>query len=321
MEPASIVIDQDTFQYKKISPVKLNEICNYPPYNANRKEAFKKLSHDIDYLGTCLSNAARKNTPALHSTMLFNYKNIIEDFKQNYPRFDISSYEAIYVSLQQQSDREKENEEKEEVEQKKREEAYDKEMAEKEKEEEGKIYVEDVRKSAKELKQDSIDAKVMLTVEENGQEYEIGYRKEYREQMSFASDHPRLCRFIGFKFYWATYIPKFLIEEGTFDLQSADLGADNYLIIKMAPSFRTQALYGKIQIKAKVNTDGRITSMVITGHPVSLTHLFLWYWPTTPYLSKSAKLNTGATYKKMLFDETITFNYSATPSITIVKRK
>ena len=44
MEPALVVIGQDSFHYKKISSKNLDEVCNYPPYNASRKEAYQELS-------------------------------------------------------------------------------------------------------------------------------------------------------------------------------------------------------------------------------------------------------------------------------------
>lgn len=166
------------------------------------------------------------------------------------------------------------------------------------------------------------DTSKMLTVVENEQVYEIGYQKEYLEQTSFASKYPNLCRFIGFKYYWVTNIPRYLIEEGTFSIESADLKLNGNLIIKMVPENSEQRFYGKFQINAKVNKDDRVTSMVISGHPTSLIHLFLWYWPTTPSLARTSKLKSGIIYKKMLYDEDIIFNYSSTAAtITIRKRK
>jgi len=50
-------------------------------------------------------------------------------------------------------------------------------------------------------------------------------------------------------------------------------------------------------------------------------HLFLWYWPTTATLAKNSNLKKGVVYKKRVYDEIITFNYSATPGIVITHWK
>ena len=317
MTTAPIVIVKDTFQCKRISEVKLYEVYKEGKYSSARKEAYKQLNENLGHLDRALTLLANNSAYVSKEANLGSLKYAIEDSRKYFPDFDVSGYEAIYAALRQKFDHEKDAERLAEVKEKQEEAERQKNVAKQEK-------VKEVKKkqaALEEKKRDSLEEVAMLTVEEGGQEYEIGYKKEYREQMSFMSGHPHLCRFIGFKYYWVTHIPKFLIEEGTFDLVSADLGADNNLVMKMKPSSRTQALYGNMQIKAKVNADQRVTSLVITGSPVSLIHMFLWYWPTTPNLTKSSKLTTGAVYKKMLFDETITFNYSATPSITITKRK
>lgn len=317
MTPSPIVIMKDTFQCKRISEVKLYEVYKEGKYNAARKEAYKQLNENLGHLDRALTFLANNSAYVSKEANLGSLKYAIEDSRKYFPSFDISGYEAIYTALRQKFDQEKDAERLAEIKEKQEEAAHQKKLVKQEKENEVKKKQAAIDKK----KQDSLEEVAMLTIEEGGQEYEVGYKKEYREQMGFMSGHPHLCRFIGFKYYWVTQIPKFLIEEGSFDLVSADLGADNNLVIKMKPSSRNAAFYGNMQIKAKVNADQRVTSLVITGSSVSLTHLFLWYWPTTPNLTKNSKLTTGAVYKKMLFDENITFNYGATPTITIVKRK
>ncbi len=317
MQPAFLVVGQDTLQYKKITSIKLSEVCDYPPYNANRKEVYKNLSNEIDFLNIYLNQIADKNASYMQETKLFNLKNSINNFKKSYPNFDISGYQTVYNYFEQKQNQEKEQKKVAQQWQEKRQVEYQKrtDSLRQVKEIQSKIAL------AEQSKKDSISSTAMLTVEENGQEYEIGYQKEYLEQMSFISQHPHLCRFIGFKYYWVTHIPKYLIEEETFTLESAKLGSDGNLIIKMTPYFRTEAFYGKMQIKAKVDNDDRVTSLVITGHPLSLIHLFLWYWTSTPSLNTNSKLKSGLSYKKMIYDEDIIFKYTSTPSITIKKRK
>ncbi|MDO6435617.1 hypothetical protein Q4E93_33700 [Flavitalea sp. BT771] len=316
MEPELVIIGDDSFYYKKISPKSLAEVCDYPPYNAQRKEAYKALSRDLDHLDDCISGVANKHS-LYYATKVSDLKTTIDNFKRDYPQFAIGSYETIYAALQQRQDNEKEQERLAEIERQDREAAYEKAQ------DSLKTVAEQQQKQASQasLKDDGDDSKTMMTVEEGGQEYEIGTRKEYHEQAGLASQSSYLCRFMGFKFYWVLSIPKFLVEEGTFDLQNAELGANNLMVINMIPSSRTQALYGKLQVKAKVDKDGRVTSMVVTGNPVSLIHLFLWYWPTTPRLAKGSNLKSGLVYKKQVYDESITFNYTATPSIVIAKVK
>jgi hypothetical protein len=314
MEPAVITIGQETFNYKQISPAKLKEMRSWASEDYLLNDAYKKLSRDIDYLGTCLSMVAMDNSRPVQESMLLNFRNIIGDFKQNYPRFDIRSYEAIYESVQRQMGSAAENEELEEIKRKKRESAERKTLIEKGKEEAAKQKQAVIDRQM----EDSLDAVAMLTVEENGTEYEVGYRRELTEQSGYKAHqklHEYLCRFLGFKYYWVLNIPKALMTEERFDLVSADLG-DNNLVIKMAPTLRLQHLYGKFQINAKLNKEGRVTSVVITGNKASLTYLFLWFWPPGPGLSNTAKLNENGIYIKGMFIEDVVFNRGAS-SITI----
>jgi hypothetical protein len=314
LEPAVIAIGDDTFSYKKISPAKLKEMRGWAADDYLLNDQYKKLSRDIDYLETCLSMVAQDNSRPVQESMLLNFRNIIDDFKEKYPRFEVRSYELIYWDAKRQMGTAADNEELDEIKRKKRESAQRKYEIEKKKAQEAK---EEQAVTDKKM-EDSLEAKTMYTVEENGTEYEIGYRKEYLEQMGYKDRnrlHEYLCRFLGHKYYWVLNIPKALMTAESFNLLSAELG-DNDLTIKMGPHFRYEHIYGKFQIKAKLNKEGRVTSMVITGNKASLTHLFLWFWPPGPGLSNTAKLNANGVYIKGMFVEDVVFN-RGTSTITI----
>jgi len=167
MEPALVVIGQDSFHYKKISSKNLDEICNYPPYNASRKEAYQELSRDLDHLDECISGVANKNSQ-FFATQLFDLKNTIGNFRKYHPQFDISSYETIYISLQQKQDNEKEQERLAEIERKKREADYEKTQDSLKE-----VAVKQQKEAALASSKDDIyDSTTMMTVEEYGQEYE-----------------------------------------------------------------------------------------------------------------------------------------------------
>jgi hypothetical protein len=317
MEPAFIIAGQDSLHYKKISQIKLAEVCDYPPYNAQRKAAYKNLSDEIDFLDFYANQLGDKNANYMAEAKLSNLKNSIDNFKRLYPYFNISGYETIYnYFIKKQTEKNEQEKIVADEQEKKREE--NQRISDSIKKQKDIIYKQTLQ--GQKIK-DSINENAMLTVDENGQEYEIGYHKEYVEQMSFMSQSPHLCRFIGFKYYWVTQIPKYLMEEKTFNLESAELNSQGNLIIKMTPSFRTEAFYGNFQIKAHVDNDDRVTSLTITGDPVSLIHIFLWYWTSTPSLNKNSKLKTGLSYQKMIYDEDIIFTYSSSPSIIVKKRK
>jgi len=314
LEPAEITIGDKLYSYKRISPAKLKEMRTWEAGDYLLNDQYKKLSKDIDHLWTCLSMVAQDNSRSVQESMLMNFRNILDDFKQRYPRFEARTYEMIYWEAVRQMGTAQENEDIEEIKNKKRDAAERQYEIEKAKREEG-----DAEKAVVDEKvKDSLDAITMYTVEENGTEYEVGYEKELAEQKNYKYHqklHDYLCRFLGFKYYWVLNIPKALMTAETFNLESAELG-DNDLVIKMGPSLRLQHLYGKFTINAKLNKEGRVTSMVITGNKASLTYLFLWFWPPGPGLSNTAKLNESGIYIKGMFIEDVVLN-RGTSTITI----
>ncbi|UOE47997.1 hypothetical protein MTO98_26660 [Mucilaginibacter sp. SMC90] len=145
-----------------------------------------------------------------------------------------------------------------------------------------------------------------------------GTPKEKREQQALWDKAGyELYRLIGYKEYYANGIATYLQANGyNMDETRYIKGGSEFIF---APRISTGG-EPKLYLKYWVNADKRITKVKITGHPVGLARLFIQYWPTDIQWTSTAQLHNGVVAKKMLIDETITYNNkTGVPFIEISK--
>lgn len=147
---------------------------------------------------------------------------------------------------------------------------------------------------------------------------EMGTSQEVNGQkgVMVKSRHGKLVQFIGYKAYYLNFIENYSEDYLKLSIKNQSM-VKSKGITNMVKTIDTESPHTCLSFHFDLNKDDRITSLYITGEPYELIYLFLWYWPTTI----TAKPTAGKVYYEYLGDETITFNYSAKPSITITKRK
>lgn len=165
------------------------------------------------------------------------------------------------------------------------------------------------------------DSMIVKTVD--GVQVELGTVSEYREQQGWSNrtNNKYLCRLIGFKEYWITYLIAYMDDELRLGLSKSTTDKSGNSVLVFAPE-ASLGVTKKVYVKYRTNNNDRITYLSITGDLNNLIKLFVWYWPSTVNVYSESNLKRGKIFFKFMYVEKISFDWRGTyPVIKLTKKQ